>query len=587
MSLLTDLSATFAAAFESLGLDRAHGEVVVSGRPELGQFQCNGALPAAKEAGSNPREIAGAIIERIESEDIERLSVAGPGFINISLTNAAIGSHLSRITDDRHLGLEPAAEPKTVVVDYGGPNVAKAMHVGHLRATLIGDSVARIGRFVGHDIITDAHFGDWGTQMGMVIVGIRQRMPDLPYFDPDHTGPYPDQAPVTLEDLQEIYPKISADAKNDPTVAEAARRATLELQEGRKGYRALWEHLVEVSMSSQRADFQDLGVEFDLWHAESTVHDRVYPIIAGMRAKDIAVESEGALVVPIAEPDDTKDIPPLLMLKSDGAYLYTTTDVATVDLRVADLHADEILYVVDARQGLHFEQVFRVARKAGIAPPDVVLEHVKFGTMNGPDGKPFKTREGGVVSLRDLIDMVTGAAIARLDEAEIAQEYPPDERREIARRVGLAALKFGELQNHRTSNYVFDLDRFLSFDGKTGPYLQYGVVRTGSVLKEAAARDLSPGLLVAPTIDQERDLMLALLRFPEIVERSWEFRAPNHLAEYAFEVTQQFNRFYEECHILSEPDEERQASWLRLIDLTGRLLTTTLELLGISVPERM
>ncbi len=586
MTVLAELTQRFADAFRSLDLDPAFGEVVESNRPDLGQFQCNGALPAARQAGNNPRDIAQSIIDQVDREGIADLSIAGPGFVNITLTDEALCQHVSQAAAS-DLGIESASDPKTVVVDYGGPNVAKAMHVGHLRATLIGDAIARIGRLIGHHIITDAHFGDWGTQMGMVICGLADRYPDLPYFDPDFTGPYPDDAPVTLEDLQEIYPKISAAAKTDPEVAEAARRATLELQEGRPGYRALWQHLVAVSMGSQRQDFHDLGVDFDLWYAESTVHDRVYPLVASLREQGVAVESEGALVVPVAEPNDTKDIPPLIMLKSDGAYLYTTTDVATVDLRVSDLHADVVLYVVDARQGLHFEQVFRAVRKAGIAPGTVSLEHIKFGTMNGPDGKPFRTRAGGVVSLRDLIAMVTDAAAERLEQADIAQGYPDDEKAEIARRVGLAALKFGELQNHRASDYVFDLDRFLSFDGKTGPYLQYGAVRIASIEREASEQGLATGDLQPATVDAERGLYLQILRFPSVVDRAWEFRAPNHIAEYAFELTQQFNRFYEACHILRESDPERQASWLRLVAVTRKVLVTALDLLGIEVPDRM
>lgn len=586
MSVLADLTRRFADAFRTLDLDPAFGEVVESNRPDLGQFQCNGALPAAKQAGRNPRDIAQSVIDEVDRAGIADLSIAGPGFVNITLTDEGLRRHVRRAADSA-LGIEPVSDPRTVVVDYGGPNVAKAMHVGHLRATLIGDALARIGRLVGHHIITDAHFGDWGTQMGMVICGLAERYPDLPYFDPDVTGPYPDDPPVTLEDLQEIYPKVSAAAKTDPDVAEAARRATLELQEGRPGYRALWQHLVDVSMSSQRQDFHDLGVDFDLWYAESTVHDRVYPLVASLQDQGVAVESEGALVIPVAEPNDTKDIPPLIMLKSDGAYLYTTTDVATVDLRVSDLHADVVLYVVDARQGLHFEQVFRAVRKAGIAPGTVSLEHIKFGTMNGPDGKPFRTRAGGVVSLRDLISMVTDAAAERLEQADIAQGYPDDEKAEIARRVGLSALKFGELQNHRASDYVFDLDRFLSFEGKTGPYLQYGAVRIASIEREASEQGLAAGELLPAGVDAERGLYLQILRFPSIVDRAWEFRAPNHIAEYAFELTQQFNRFYEACHILREDDPARQASWLRLVAVTREVLVTSLDLLGIEVPARM
>lgn len=586
MNVLTQLSDIFGTAFSAQDLDASLGEVVVSSRPDLGQFQCNGALPAAKQASRNPREIAQAIVDAVEDlPEFASLSLAGPGFINIVLTDQALTSYASAMRNNR-LGIDPVADPKRVLVDYGGPNVAKDMHVGHLRATIIGDSLARIGKFVGHDVVGDAHFGDWGTQMGQVIIGIQERMPDLPYFDPAIMEGYPDQAPVTMADLQEIYPDISGRAKTDPTIAEAARLATVELQQGRPGYRALWQHLVNVSQASQRADFHDLGVDFDLWYGEATVHELIEPLIERLCSTGLAQESDGALIVDVAEPTDKMDLPPLLLLKGDGAYLYTTTDVATLQMRVDELKREELLYVVDARQALHFEQVFRVGRKAGIVPANVVLEHIKFGTMNGPDGKPFQTRKGGVVKLRDLINMVTDAGLARLAESKIT-DYSEEERVEIARLVGLAALKFGELSNHRQSDYLFDLERFTSLIGKTGPYLQYAVVRTRSILREAREAGWEPAKLVEPTVDAERRLMLELLRTPDVITRAWSARAPNHIAEFAYELAQQFNRFYEECHILSEPDEARKASWLGLIDLTGRTLTLLLDLLGIDVPERM
>ena len=439
MNILRTLSNIFGEAFAAQGLDASLGEVVVSSRPDLGQFQCNGALPAAKQAGRNPREIAQGIVDSLaDRPEIAELSIAGPGFINVVLTDEALVGYASTMQADR-LGIGAVGDPLRVLVDYGGPNVAKAMHVGHLRATIIGDSLTRIGKFVGHDVLGDAHFGDWGTQMGQVIIGVKERMPDLAYFDPNVTGDYPAESPVTMADLQEIYPDISQRAKTDPAVALAARLATVELQQGRPGYRALWKHLVNVSQASQRADFHELGVDFDLWYGEATVHDLVAPLIERLRTENLAVESDGALVIEVAEPDDNKDIPPLLMLKSDGAYLYATTDVATVQMRMDELRRQQVLYVVDARQALHFEQLFRASRKIGIVPPGTELEHIKFGTMNGPDGKPFQTRKGGVVKLRDLINMVSEAGMDRLTEAEVAQSYPDDERSEIARLVGLAA----------------------------------------------------------------------------------------------------------------------------------------------------
>jgi arginyl-tRNA synthetase len=391
---------------------------------------------------------------------------------------------------------------------------------------------------------------------------------------------------VTLDDLSEMYPVVVARCQADPEEAERARQATFDLQNGRPGYLALWRHFHDVSVAEQRKDFEALGVEFDLWNGESTVQDRLAPMVADLVARGVAVASDGALIVDVTEPEDATELPPLLLTRSDDSYLYSTTDLATLEHRMEE-GFELILYVVDARQALHFEQVFRGARKAGIVPPSVGLEHIAFGTMNGPDGKPFKTREGGVLRLQDLIGIVTTAAEERLAEADIAQAYPAEERAEIARKVGLAALKYGDLRNHRQSNYVFDLDRFTSFQGKTGPYLLYGAVRIKSILRKAAEQDLTPGAVIAPTVDAERALMLELVRFPEVLDRAIEFRAPNHLAEYAYEVVTAFSRFYEECHVLREEDPARQASWLALLGLTLRQLDTVLDLLGLEIPERM
>ncbi|MDH3259842.1 MAG: arginine--tRNA ligase [Acidimicrobiia bacterium] len=586
MTLLNDLTRIFGDAFEQTGLDRALGTVVVSQRPDLGEFQCNGALPAAKTTGRPPREIAQDIVDRVQGDDrFAVLSLAGPGFINISLTDSFLAKAMQLVIDDPRVGV-PEVRPRKVLVDYGGPNVAKEMHVGHLRATIIGDSLKRIARFLGHDTLGDAHFGDWGTQMGMLIVEIAHRNPELPFFDPAYTGQYP-AIDITLDDLEAMYPLVSARCVEDPVEADRARIATFELQQGRSGYRALWQQLHDISMAAHRRDFASLGVEFDLWHGESTVHERIGPMIERLREAGVVTESEGAMVIAIDEPGDKTEMPPFLVAKSDGGFLYSTTDLATVEARVDELKREVLLYVVDARQSFHFDQVFRAARRGGIAPESVELEHIKFGTMNGPDGRPFQTRKGGVLKLHDLISMVTEAADQRLSEADIAQEYPETERIEIARQVGLGALKFGDLSNHRTSNYLFDLDRFASFEGKTGPYLQYSAVRIKSILRNAEEAGLSPGPLVPPGVDTERNLLLHLARLPEVLERTFELRAPNHVAEYAYDVATQFNRFYEECHILREEDPARQASWLALVDLTLRELHLLLDLLGIEVPEKM
>lgn len=588
MPLTSELSALVGDAFARLGLDRVHGEVVRSQRPELAQFQCNGAMAAARQAGRNPRELAEEVVAVVaEDPRIADASVAGPGFINLTVTDPHLAAVIDALTTDDHLGLVPTDEPLHVIVDYAGPNVAKAMHVGHLRATIIGDAIARLFSFAGHRVTRDPHFGDWGYQMGLLIAALREQEPSLPYFRPDAAPPFPTESPVTLDDLQRLYPEASARAEADPAFAERAREATVELQGGRPGFVALWRHMKEVSLASQRRDFADLGVAFDLWYGESDVRDRLRPLVEHLEDQGVAVRSEGALVVPVAEEGDTRDLPPLILETSVGGFLYSTTDLATIEMRVDDLGADLVLYVVDARQADHFEQVFRAARRGGIAPEGVGLEHIRFGTMNDKDRKPFKTRAGGVVRLRDLIDMVQSAASGRLDEAELAAGYPESERERIAREVGIASLKFGDLANNRTSDYVFDLDRFSSFEGKTGPYLQYAAVRISSILRNAVEREVEPGPLVPATVEQERSLMLEVTRFPDVVERAIALRAPNHVAEYAFELAGAFNRFYEACHILNEPDEARRGSWLSLAELTRRAIVEALDLLGIEVPERM
>ncbi len=589
MSLRSELSDLFGQAFAGLGLDPAYGEVMVSQRPELAQYQCNGALAAAKVAQMAPRDLAERVVARVAAEAGDRfadLSIAGPGFINITVTDALVARRVQEMADDLDLGIGEPDAVSEILIDYGGPNMSKALHVGHLRSAIIGECLKRLFRSTGHHVVGDIHIGDWGMPVGQLIVALELRRPDLPYFDPDHTGPYPDEPPVTLDDLSEMYPQIVALAGEDPEIAERARRATLELQNGRPGYVALWRHFHNVSIAGQRKDFEALDVDFDLWFGESTVRDRLAPMVERLVEQGIAVESDGAYVIDVAQPDDKTEIPPLLLTRSDGSYLYTTTDLATLEMR-AEAGYDLVLYVVDARQSLHLEQVFRAARKAGIVPPSMVLEHVPFGTVNGPDGKPFKTRAGGVLRLQDLIRLVTEAAERRLADADIAQEYPPEERDRIARQVGIAALKFGDLANHRMSNYVLDLDRFTSFEGKTGPYLQYGAVRMRSILRKAEERDLAPGVVHPPTAPRARDLMLELLELPEVLERAGDLRAPNQVAEYAYDLATVFNRFYETCHILREEDPHRQASWLQLVAITLRTMAVVLEILGIEIPERM
>jgi arginyl-tRNA synthetase len=588
MSSLTDVLTEFVRdAFQAEDLPTEHAGVTPSNRPDLGQFQSNGALAVAKPLKRNPRDIAERIRANLMARhagELRDVSLAGPGFVNISLTDDFLAAHLNRLTEDERLGVAPKPA-ETVILDYGGPNVAKPMHVGHLRAAIIGDSLRRLFLFVGDRALGDVHLGDWGLPMGQVIAEVARRQPNLPYFDSAQRGPYPRESPVTLEDLEEIYPVASAACKSDPARLQEARAITAELQAGRPGYRALWRHFVEVSIAAMQRDYGALGVQFDLWKGEADVHDLIQPMIDGMTARAIAEESEGALVVRVTEPDDKHEVPPLILTKSDGAVMYGTTDLATIVDRVRAHDPDLILYVVDQRQHLHFEQVFRATRRAGLNGR-VRMEHLGFGTMNGSDGKPFKTRAGGVMKLQDLIAMATEEATKRLTEAGLAADYPADERQAIASQVGIAALKFADLSNHRTSNYIFDLERFTRFEGKTGPYVQYAAVRIKSLLRKAAEQGDAPGRLLPPT-DIERSLALLLGRLPDAVMAAHARRAPNDLCEFAFALAQEFSRFYGACHILSEADIGLRQSRLRLAQLTLRELELVLTLLGIEVPERM
>jgi len=593
-SLLTTLTEIFGDAFESVGVDRAFGDVVVSGRPDLGQFQCNGALAAAKATKGNPRAIAEKVLEALTHREIfGDLSLAGPGFINITLTDDHLTQWLNRIDRDERLGASSVERPEMVVIDYGGANVAKSMHVGHLRSAIIGESLKRLFRFMGDKVVGDVHLGDWGLQMGQLIVELKGRRPDLVYFDAEYAGPYPEESPVTIEDLEEMYPKASARAKEDPEVMEAARQATAELQGGRPGYRALWRHFVDVSIAALKRDYSRLNVEFDLWLGESDTQGRIPAMVERLRNEGFVEPSQGAEVIYLPPDEGEKEIPPLILVKSDGGVMYGTTDLATIEQRVEDFNPDRMLYVVDQRQSLHFQQVFRAARRTGIAGK-AELEHIGFGTMNGPDGKPFKTRAGGNMRLSDLIAMAVEEGEKRIVEMEekmiaengVGLEYSEEERKEIARKVGIAAVKYADLSNHRTSDYLFDLEKFTRFEGRTGAYLLYAAVRIKSILRKAEDRGFVAGEIVPPG-DGDRELMLTLTQFPEALDLVYRKRAPNYLCDYIYNLAQAFNRFFDRCHILSESDPARRGSWLALVKLCLRQFELVLDLLGIEVPERM
>jgi len=587
MTILAELSDVLGARFAAAGLEPALGAARWADRPDLAQFQCNGALAAAKAAGENPRALAERIAAALRDNPIfADVSIAGPGFINLTLSDEALSARVQRIADDPRCGGWASADPEKIVMDYGGPNIAKPLHVGHLRSAIIGESLKRILRFAGDTVIGDAHLGDWGLPMGQLITELKREQPSLVYFDPSHEGPFPAEAPIDFADLERLYPLASAACKADPERAAEARAATAELQRGRAGYRALWRHFIALSRAAVERDYADLGVAFDLWKGESDADPLIPAMAEALRAKGLVEESDGAQIVRVAREGDAKEIPPLILFKSDGSVLYGTTDLATIVDRVNTDNPDRMIYVVDQRQSLHFEQVFRASDLAGIFPADR-LEHIRFGTMNGKDGKPFKTREGGVLKLRDLIDMVTERAHARLAESGLAQDYGEAETQAVARKVGVAALKFADLSNQRTTDYVFDLDRFMAFEGKTGPYLLYASVRVRSVLARAEAASGAPAGPVAIAEREERDLGLALTAFGDVAREAYDKRMPHLLCDHAFQLAQTFSKFYAARRIADEPDAAARASRLSLARATGAQLDLILSLLGIDAPARM
>jgi len=585
-SLSSHLSEIVGRAFAAEGLDSSFGKVTVSNRPDLAQFQCNGAMAAAKAAKQPPRAIAEKVAARLKNEPAFReVGLAGPGFINLHVTDAYLAERMNGLRGDARLGLAPTAKPRTVVLDYGGPNIAKPMHVGHLRAGIIGDSLRRIYKFVGDATVGDVHMGDWGLQMGMLISELEIRRPDLPYFDKSFTGPYPKESPVTLEELDAMYPKASADSKGDPARMERSRQATAELQDGRPGYRALWQHFFDISVAAMKRDYANLGVYFDLWKGEAIVHGLIAPMLAAMKKKGIVEDSDGAQIIRVEEESDKRDVPPVILVKSDGAFNYETTDLATIIDRVNCQNPDLSIYVVDHRQELHFVKVFRAAQKAGINGKGKLV-HLGYGTMNGTDGKPFKTRAGGVMRLDDLYQMVTDEALKKLGEHGLGAEYGEDEKIDIAHKVGVSALKFADLSNNPIANYVFDLDRFSRFEGKTGPYLLYAAVRVKSLLRKAREQNDVPDAILPPE-PGERDLMLMLGQMPDAIQAAYDDLAPNKIADFAFGLAQTFSAYYANFHVLSEANAALRHSRLAVSELVMRELELCLELLGIQTPERM
>ena len=580
--ILDLISHKMADAFAAAGFDPAFGRVTVSNRPDLCEYQCNGALAAAKTYHKPPIQIAQAVAQQLDAVDFEDVSAVAPGFINLRVSGAFLQRYLQSMRQEPDFGVNKEPTPKTIVVDYGGPNVAKPLHIGHLRSAIIGESMKRIYKFFGNNTIGDIHLGDWGLQMGLIISELRSRQPDLCYFDETFTGPYPAEAPFTLSQLEEVYPAASARSKADPAFAQEAHKATFALQNGRPGYRALWKHIMNVSLPDIRRNYDNLDVHFESWLGEMDAQPYIAPMLEDMKAKGLAVESDGALIFPVAREDDKKEVPPCILVKSDGATLYDTTDLATLVQREQDFKPDKVLYLADKRQSLHFEQVFRAARMAGIVRPETELEFLGFGTMNGKDGKPFKTRAGGVMRLEQLISEITEFVRKKVVENQIVE---PDAVEETTRRIAMAALKYGDLSNQPTKDYIFDMDRFAAFEGNTGPYILYTIVRVKSILAKYGAWESLP--IQAPVSPSEKALMLAITKLAPALEAAYRDSAPNLICSYIYELAGAANGFYHETRILTEHDEKLQAGYIALIGLAKDILETCINLLGFQAPEKM
>ena len=588
-SLIQDLSAAASAAFEAMGFEARWGAVRRSDKPEFADFQCNGAMGAAKGAGRIPRDVAAEVAAALkEHEMVLSAEVAGPGFINIRVSDAALAARAEAVREEKMAGAEGAPDPQVTVIDFGGPNVAKPMHVGHLRSAVIGDTLRRLLTFLGDAVTGDVHLGDWGLQMGHLVTELEDEQPDLIYFDAAFEGPYPEEPPVTIDDLARMYPAASSKAKEDPARLERSQKAVAELQAGRPGYRALLRHFIDVSVAALKVDYEFLNVHFDLWKGESDVDGLIPEVVERFKKAGLAEEDAGATIVRIARDSDKKEMPPIMLVNSRGGTGYHTTDLATILDRMENLHPtpQRMLYVVDQRQALHFEQVFRAAEMVGLID-EGRMEHIGFGTVNGPDGKPFKTREGGVLRLADLNAMALEEAQKKIAEAgKIPEDMGQEERDQVAANVALAALRFSDLMNTRTTNYVFDLDKFTSFEGKTGPYLLYAAVRVKSLLRRAEADGNEAGA-IAVGHDAERALVLQLDNFAAACLQAREKRMPHVLCEHLYNLAQAFSSFYSALPIAAEDDATLRASRLGLASAVLKQLETGLDLLGIRVPERM
>lgn len=585
LDLITD---EMVKAFEAAGLDAKYAKVTVSNRPDLCEYQCNGAMAAAKEYKKAPIMIAEEVVAQLKDNAMfESVEAVKPGFLNLKLNNEFVASYISKMQEDtERLGCDKVENPKTIMIDYGGPNVAKPLHVGHLRSAIIGESIKRIGKFMGHNMIGDVHLGDWGLQMGLIITELKLRKPELCYFDENYEGEYPVDPPFTISELEEIYPTASGKSKEDAAYKEAAMQATYELQHGRRGYQALLSHILNVSVTDLKKNYANLNVSFELWKGESDAQPYIPDMVQKMKDDGYAYISDGALVVDVKEETDTKEIPPCMILKSDGASLYNTTDLATIVWRMKDYHPDKIIYVVDKRQELYFTQVFRCARKTHLVDDDTELQFLGFGTMNGKDGKPFKTREGGVMRLETLLSSINDEMYRKITENRTVEEA---EAKATAKVVALSAVKYGDLSNQASKDYIFDIDRFTSFEGNTGPYILYTIVRIKSILNKykEAGKEAGTAAILPAHSESEKALMLELTRFNAMMENAYEETAPHKVCSYIYDLANALNHFYHETKIMAEEDEAVQASYVRLLTLTRRTLEVCIDVLGFSAPDRM
>ena len=580
--ILDIISKKMEQAFVDAGYDAAYGRVTVSNRPDLCQYQCNGALSAAKVYKCAPIQIANAVAEKLHGEDFSMCQAVMPGFINLNLSDSFLQSYLEAMRTSDDFGVEKEGAGKTAIIDYGGANVAKPLHIGHLRPAIIGEALKRLHKFMGYNTIGDIHLGDWGLQMGLIIAELQVRQPELCYFDDSYTGPYPEEAPFTLSELEEIYPTASAKKKEDADFAQKAHIATFELQQGRPGYRVIWNHIMRISLADLHRVYDALDVHFEAWLGESDADPYIPAMIEDLKAKGYAVESEGALVFPVAEEGDKKEIPPCILIKSDGAAIYATTDLATMVQRMRDHNPDKMLYVTDKRQNLHFEQVFRAAKKGGIVKPETELVHVGHGTMNGADGKPFKTRDGGVLRLEQLLSDMTDFVRSKVVENKIVAE---SEVEATTAKIALAALKYGDLSNQPTKDYNFDLERFAAFEGNTGPYILYTIVRIKSILSRYGSWESLP--ITVPANDYAKELMLCVTKLSPALESALHTASPNLICAYIYDLACAVNKFYHETRILTEENQELQKGYIALIGLAKRVLEQCIDILGFSAPEKM